>query len=433
MKKNIWPLIGALFLELFLLLVFGLLAVISMGYIVSNVIVWTNFSILQFASGWDAFWMFWVFFSDALLYVILVFMFVEIGLYLLRTSGKVIVKGYEKYSGKIQDKWANRFKSMSLLVLFRLIKINTVKRGIIAYVSIIVLMLLSGFIGKTVLTGKNALIYRAFETINLYSHLEEVDFTPSINDDQVFDLLIEGGVANIHLYQVKESSKAKFYLLYDDEQIKDAYEFEIDYINQTITARLNLDQESYTRYVDSVLPSLEFYLPEWLKLDHIRIDIHTAGNVTIDYLKYDSIEIDASKSEIYLRTLSGVTPSLIQINAFESKLNLQVDQVDQLHVSLRSTEANIRIRVVNQEMVLQLIEQSRVFMFQSTIVSLNAVANNSVLELREVYPTQVAIQLTSSTLYYVNGQSTYPYGVFSIEQTLSKVTTQGVPYDSSSE
>jgi hypothetical protein len=432
MNKRILPLIGAFLIELVLLLLFGLLALFSISYFVANINVWTDYSVLQYASDGDRFWMFLFLTSDAMLYVILGLLFLEVGLLLIRTSGKVVFKAIEQYSGTKQTVWFERWKKISLLTLIKLVKLNTLKKGLIAYFAVIAVMLLSGWVGKQALVSRDALVYRTFETKNLYSELDAPDFAAEIETDVVYDIQIEAGVGNVHLYQVSGTTEAKIYLLYDEEIVLTEYELTIDRDNHSIQIRLNNSQLSYAPYVDLVLPSVELYLPDGLMVGDVTIDVATYGTVSVDFLSFETIAIDMKGGELYLRQNQDQIAKSIAVSAEDAKVTIQIDRVELLALTLSGSRANVRVRIVDTTLTLIAEASSDLFFYQASIAQFNATIADSIVELREVYATTTTLEVTNASLIYVNGVAAFPYGVFDLESVNSTINTRGTPDDSAS-
>jgi|GEM_PF-3571546 len=432
MKRSIWPLVTALVFELFLLLVFGIVVFITFGYASSNAVLWNDFGLLRYTSGVESFWLFLVVFSQALQYVIFLYLAMEAMLYMIRSAGKAVIKGYEKFQGVEATKWRARISKISTLGFYKAIKINTPKRGIITYVVVVALMFLTGLVGNAVLKNQDSLVYRTMKTINLYSEEEIVDFTPSINADDEFDITIHAGMANIHLYQIKEASEAKFYLLYDEVQVKDNYQFEIDYDAKTITATVNDTQDSYEKYVDAVIPSLEFYLPEWLKLGTITIVLDFGGIIRLDYIHFQDLHLSATHSEIHVRNQTGFLANSLTLTAEYSRATIQIDRVKSLDITLNHSYFNGRLRVIDETLSMNAWNDSEVLMFQSTIASLDMQIWDSSLQLIETYPKTALIEVFRSQVYFSNGQSQYPYESVIINHYESDLQIRGVQYDTTS-
>ncbi len=429
MKRSIWPLLTAFIFELFLLLVFGIVVFITFGYASSNAVVWNDFGLLQYTSGMETFWLFLVVFSQALQYVIFIYLAIEAMLYMIRSAGKAVIKGYEKFQGVEMTKWRTRVNKISTLGFYKAIKINTPKRGIITYVIVVALMFLSGVVGNAVLKNQESLVYRTMKTINLHSEEEIVDFTSSINEDDVFDITVQAGMANIHLYQIKESSQAKFYLLYDEIQVKDNYQFDIDYTAKTITAVVNETQSNYEKYVDAVIPSLEFYLPEWLKLGTITVILEFGGVIRLDYIHFQNLNLSAKHSEIHVRNQTGFLANSLSLHAEYSRATIQIDRITSLDITLNHSYFNGRLRVIDETLAMNAWNDSEVLMFQSTIANLEMQIWDSSLQLIESYPKTALLEVFRSQVYFSNGQSQYPYESITILNYESDLQIRGVQYD----
>lgn len=432
-KKNYGVILGALTLEILLIALLFLAGLFFFSYFEANLIVWENFSILAFAAGWDRFWMMLYLASDALLFVILIFLFLEVVLFLIRTAAKTVFKAVEKTLGASQDKALGIIKKISLLTLFRAMKINTVKKGIIAYVIVIALMLLSGWIPKQVLQSREALVYRTFETKNLFSKVDAPDFSAEIDSRMPFDVVIQGGVANVHLYQVSDTTEAKLYLLYDEERVLSDYSFTIDRENGRLTILVNQTQTSYEPYVDWVLPSVEVYLPDQLVIDDVQIDVQTHGSVAVDYLQFQSIDVSMKEGELYVRQTKDQAALIARIEAVNAQVTLQFERVGELTLVLNGTRANVRVKAIDHALTIDAIHESDLFMYQISAESIDARFADSIVQLREVYAPTILLDATNTSLTFVNGLSSYPYLTVDLTLVGGSASLRGLPDDAQGE
>ena len=433
MKKPFGAILGALLAEILLVTLILLGGLFAASYFEANLVVWQNYGILKYASGADAFWMGMYLTSDALLFVILVFLFAEVVLFLVRTAAKIVFKTVEKTMNAPQDKALAFVKKISLLSLFRLMKINTVKKGIIAYVAVIAVMLLSGWIPKAILENREALVFRTFETKNLHSNVDAPDFAAAIEAGTPYDVVIEAGVANVHLYQVSSTTEAKLYLLYDEERILADYVWEIDDVAHILTIHVNESQSEYTPYVDMVLPSVEIYLPDQLKIADVTIDIDAHGSVTIDYLSFENLDIAFKKGDLNIRQVKDHVAKSVTIEATDAMLTIQFDRVETLELNLIGTRANIRARAIDHLLKVQATSGSDVFMYQISAESLEGTFADATVQFREIYAPTIDIEATGSSLVYVNGLSSYPYLNVSIRTNGGETSLRGLPDDAQSD
>lgn len=429
MKRPYGALLGALLAEILLVTLILLSGLFAVSYFEANLIVWQNYALLQYASGADAFWMGLYLTSDVLLFVILVFLFAEVVLFLVRTAAKIVFKTVEKTMNAPQDKALAIVKKISLLSVFRLLKINTVKKGIIAYVAVIAVMLLSGWIPKAVLEQREALVFRTFETKNLHSKVDAPDFAAAIEAGTPYDVVIRAGVANVHLYQVSSTTEAKLYLLYDEERILADYVWTIDAQNGILEIEVNPTQTTYTPYVDMVLPSVEIYLPDLLVVKDVTIDIAVHGSVNVDYLAFETLDIAFRKGDLNIRQIKDHVAKSVVIEAWDAMMTVQFDRVESLDLNLINTRANIRARAIDHLLKIRATDGSDLFMYQISAETLEGSFADATVQLREIYAPTIDIEAVDTSLVYVNGLSSYPYLNVSIRQTGGEISLRGLPDD----
>lgn len=429
MKRPYGTILGALLAEILLVTLILLSGLFALSYFEANLIVWENYAVLETASGADAFWMALYLTSDVLLFVILVFLFAEVVLFLVRTAAKIVFKTVEKTMNAPQDKALAFVKKISLLSLFRLMKIDTVKKGIIAYVAVIAVMLLSGWIPKAVLEQREALVFRTFETKNLHSKVDAPDFAAAIEAGTPYDVVIRAGVANVHLYQVSSTTEAKLYLLYDEERILADYVWTIDAQNGILEIEVNPNQTTYTPYVDMVLPSVEVYLPDQLVVKDVTIDIAVHGSVNVDYLAFETLDIAFKKGDLNIRQIKDHVAKSVVIEAWDALMTVQFDRVESLELNLINTRANIRARAIDHLLKIRATEGSDLFMYQISAETLEGSFADATVQLREIYAPTIDIETVDTSLVYVNGLSSYPYLNVSIRQTGGEISLRGLPDD----
>lgn len=432
MKRSITPLLFALLFEVALLIVFGLITLITFGYANSNLDVWTNFGLLQYANQ-DGFALFLFFFSSAFQYVIFIYLALEAVLFLARTALKAIIGGMEKYTQKPQDKWRERSKKISTIGLYKRLGITNQKRAILSYVVVISVMFLSGFVGRTILKANDSLVYRTIETINLYKEERIENFRDQIDYQQKFNVIIEAPFANIHLYQVKQSVDAKFYFLYDDIAIKDQFDLTIDLENFLIVFTLNTDQTTYEKYVDPVLPSIEIYLPEWLQIDLVSIQLHHGGLIRVDYLPFQDLVIQASNAIVDVRNQTTQAPHLIDVTLVQSQLSIQLETIEEVRIQANQSKVMLRSKNITQQLHLSLTQQSEGRLYQNTIQDMQITSHDSTLQLIEVYAKTALMDCHNSTVYFSNGIASYPYDKIVILTENTKLDVRGIPYDTTRE
>ena len=321
-------------------------------------------------------------------------------------------------------------KSISLITFFKAIKINTPKRSIIAYVILMAVVFGSGWIAKTVLKANDSLVYRSYEIINLYSDEQIIDFQDELTDDQQYQILIDTDVANIHLYTVSSTTDAKFYFLYDTNEQKSAYSIDIDEDLNIITVNLDQDTFGYERYVDPVLPSIEIYLPSTIKIDLIDVSISQYGSLTMEYVTFQDLKVKGYQADITI-TGEGIRVDSIDIDQYLGDLQLILDHSNDVFLKLDQVEGTIRLNLIENSLNIESIF-SDLFIYQIDSKTIDILATDSSLELREVVGVNHSMNLDTTQLLYVNSSGNNTT-IVTIVSTNSVLTLRGVTNDQESE
>lgn len=416
-------LLMTLLMEILFTALLTVIIVVIVGYVSVNIVFFDNFSIVGFANGWERFWIFLYFLSDVLYFVLLSLIFFEAALFAVRQIFIRAIKAIEKIQDKDFEKAQTVIKSVSLVTMFKWMKIDTMKRSIITYLIVIALVLGSGWLSKAVLKANDSPVYRAYEVLNLYTDDTIYDFTDELTAEQTYDITITSGVGNIHIYSVANSNEAKFYYLYDTEAQLTAYDLIVDKETDTITVHINEDQTLYERYVDPVLPSLEIYLPSSIHIGTITVDIAYYGALTMEYLAFAALKVDAKNADLSIKA-QELTVGTIDIRQTNGNLILNVDDAESVTLDLDTIDASIRLADIAMAMDLTA-NKTNIFLYQTVAASIDITATDSQLELREVVSEDTSIDLLRSDLLYVN-TSGENQSIATIHSIDSVMTLRGV-------
>ncbi len=401
-----------------------------MGYIVVNLETFTNLSLVNYAVGWEKFWVFVFYFSDLMFYFIISLIFIELILFVLRRMILRGIKAVETIKAVEFPKAIEIVKSISLISVFKAIRINTPKRSIIAYVILMAVVFGSGWISKTVLKAYDSLVYRSYKIINLHSDEQIIDFQDELTDDQRYDIIINTDVANIHLYTVSNTTEAKFYFLYDTETQKSAYSINVDQESNQIIIDLDQSLTNYEKYVDPVLPSIEIYLPSTIKIDLIDVSILTYGSLTMEYVTFGDLKVDSHNADLSI-TGEGVRVNTIDITQYKGDLQLIIDHSDDVVLDLDKVDASVRLNLVENTLNVTTVD-TELFMYQTDATAIMVTAIDSSLEFREVIGDDILIDIDTCELLYVNTSGKNPT-VATIVSKNSVTTLRGVINDQESE
>ncbi|MBU1144717.1 MAG: hypothetical protein KJ971_02510 [Firmicutes bacterium] len=427
--------IKAILLGVFLELILGVFMVIAIflfyNYFGLNFELFQTLKVVSSGVGIEKLWLFLYLGSAVGFYILFCLIFFELVLFLLRTMIKVSLKAIEKIKNNSLEKYYTIQKRISLFTLFRVIKINTPKRGLIAYFVIIALVWGSGLLGKAILSQTQSYVFRSYEQLNLYSDETLVDFTSEIALEEPYQIQVTTGVGSVHLYQLTSETDLKIYYLYDTLLQKDSYSLEIDETLNLISISFNESITSYELYQDDVMPSVEIYLPATLLLDEIDVQILNVGNCTMEY-------VDANKLSLKINNgTATLTESENRINEFEieaisSTLKMTIDEATNLVLTLDDTLTNLRLYQVDETVLIDSSNGTDIFFYTSNMNSLQISAINSRIEMREVYTENIMVSIEDTTYIHINSNDSASMTVLSYIHINCQVTLKGVKYDQDS-
>lgn len=427
MKKNIIKtVLVILIMEIVLAALLALAIIFTVGYMDINAGVFGQMNLVGYARGYEKLWVFIYYLSDILFYLIIALLFFELILLIIRTMVTRGLKAIETIRGNDLKRIIEKVKKVSLITFFKVIKINTPKRSIIAYAIVMALVFGSGWIAKTVLNAYDSLVYRSDKIINLYSDEVLIDFANETTDADQYTILIDSDIVNIHIYSVANTVEGKFYLLYDTPEQKEAYSLDVNKETNAIVINLDQNQESYQKYIDPVLPSVELYLPSTLKVNIVDVSITTYGSLTMEYLTFNDLIIDSRNADLSIKG-EGMMVDSINLTQYAGNLSLVFDNVESAHLDIEDVTATLRLNQISDDLVVDSV-LSKIFLYQTTAETLTLNGDESEFELREVAGVNAVVNITNSKLLYVNTTSQNPASVTIISEN-SEITTKGVKND----
>lgn len=427
MKKNIIKtVLVILIMEIVLAALLALAIIFTVGYMDINAGVFGQMNLVGYARGYEKLWVFIYYLSDILFYLIIALLFFELILLIIRTMVTRGLKAIETIRGNDLKRIIEKVKKVSLITFFKAIKINTPKRSIIAYAIVMALVFGSGWIAKTVLNAYDSLVYRSDKIINLYSDEVLIDFANETTDADQYTILIDSDIVNIHIYSVANTVEGKFYLLYDTPEQKEAYSLDVNKETNAIVINLDQNQESYQKYIDPVLPSVELYLPSTLKVNIVDVSITTYGSLTMEYLTFNDLIIDSRNADLSIKG-EGMMVDSINLTQYAGNLSLVFDNVESAHLDIEDVTATLRLNQISDDLVVDSV-LSKIFLYQTTAETLTLNGDESEFELREVAGVNAVVNITNSKLLYVNTTSQNPASVTIISEN-SEITTKGVKND----
>ncbi len=428
-SKTAWikPALKTFLLELVWMVPMTVLFILLVGYIQVNFPILSEIKLTAYAQGWEAFWVFCFFFSNILYFIVLIALMAEAILFFLRKMGLTAIKGIETIKQQTFPKLQSYVKAVSFITLFKKIKINTMKKALIAYVIALIIVFGSGWLAKTVLKATDSLVYRSHEVIHLNHQDQTYDFSTDITAKTPYDLVIETGMAHVHVYTISDTNEGSFYVLYDTESQLDDYELVIDDTDKSIHVTLNRNQLTYERYVDDVIPAIEIYLPEALVINSTSVRIANQGSLTMEYVTFGDLTVNAKECDTSIKANDTIVGD-IAITQVMGSLDLEIDRMERAMIELTSVDATIHLETIADDATLEVVS-SEVFLYQMTADALIVNSVESNLEFREVVAPTLHFTLTKGSLLYVNANRGVD-SIATIESTDATITLRGVVNDS---
>lgn len=412
-----------LFFVAFFIVIFGV------SYFQANLFLFTDFSVLSYSVGWEKVLMSIYLGCNALFMIFISLIVIELVLFILRMMVKSVLSTYRYLSLKSTDKADLVVKKVSLITLFKWMRINSTKRAIITYIVLIVVIFGFKFVSEQIMKASDFFIYRVYENKHLYTQTDDYDFTNAIESMDEYTLQISSSVGNIHLYQMKDETQANFVYLYDETNQLASYSFIVDEIGKTITIVFNQSVNSYNEYSDTLRPQMELYLPEGLILNDVHLSIEVSGDIVVDYAGMNTLDIVAHDSEIYVSALNYVIENL-SVDVESSKIRIQTRSLNIASFQLNDSEATLTLGEIYNDLSIEVMNESQLYLYNVDVDDLTINSSDSFLELREVYATTIIVHLNNDTFEHLNGSATDQPESYQIYQTESTVVLRGVESDS---
>jgi len=338
----------------------------------------------------------------------------------------------EKTMNRPMEKPLAKIKKFSLATVFLGLKINNAKKGIIAYLVLIVVIFGSGFLAKTLLSNQSSLIYRTYVNENAaYEVIDNLDMSNWIENDTAISIDIETGCGAIGVYQVDSTTDIRIVLLYDEIGEVQELTYSMDSTNDVLNVAFNETQSEYQKYVDVLYPTVEIYVPSALFIDDITINIAHYGNVAMQYVSAKSLDVTMQNGSFSIQQTQDFI-SNVSLVATNTKILLMQKYAINLDITAVNCEADIQVDEVNQVFSMNATQNSDIYAYSMSVASLVVQSDSSSIELREVYVENGDITLSQSTYFHANGTSGSTPLSYVISSSDSKITVRGFKYDSES-
>ena len=396
------------------------------SYLSANWRVFPALSLLKFSSGWGRLWLCLWLGSDVLFFILVALILVEIILFLIRTILRTGIRAHGLLANRDVSGWNAALKQWSLLTLFRAIGVNDRKKAVIAYVIIILVVFGPGWLGKAVLQATDDLVFRTREQQHLQEETHTVDFAQAISAQKTYDLSITAGVGIIHLYTSKDTPEGRFHFLYDNDSQKNAFTMAVDEEAGTIMIAFGAE-ETYEAYVDPVPSAVEIFLPASLPIDSVTVNIAVSGFLAVSYLDFSTFQVDLKNTQTAFST-EGFEVGSIRMKTENGSLTLKTGTAALLDLDLSGTKTSVETGTILGTVNITAVDTDLQW-FRTHASALVLRGSNSELELREIYASDVDMEVDRCRMIYRNNDDDYDFTLFELRATASTVSSTGVPYD----
>ncbi|MFA5006508.1 MAG: hypothetical protein WC509_03460 [Candidatus Izemoplasmatales bacterium] len=429
MNKTTLVMIRNLLIAVVLALLLGLIVLFAVSFFQVNAERFSILPIVAFAHGWEKFWV-WIYLAaDAGYLLVLGLLFLELSLFLVRLIGTLIVRGVAAVRGNDPAPLVAAVRKLSLATPIRALGINTPTKSIVAYVALIVVVLGSGWVAKKVLEGNDSLVYRSIVVENLESDELVVDVTDDIANGDAYDVVVTAGVGNVHLYAVSDTTEIKVYFLYDTAAQKDTLVWSVDPASNRIDVAFAHGETGYVRYADPLPGAVEIYVPKTLPIADVTVNLAAYGNLTIEYLGFESLSADVAAGRIGL-TAADVSVGDVTLVSRGGEIAVKADGCDSLSLTLSDgAQATVTAGTVQGTLQADLQAGTSLLAYSTAAARLDVEGAGADVELRELYAPIVAIRLSGGSLLYSNGDKDYVHADWSLETDGTDVSLRGVPDD----
>lgn len=408
---------------LFIVLIF------SFSYVTTNLYAFTDLKILAYGNGAEVFWMALYLGTNTLFTLVVFLVLLEIALFTLRMMAKVALNTIAKVTGKENLKIDSFFKNLSIIALLKKIKIDNRKRAIIAYLVLMVLIFGVKFVVKSILSTTESDLYRVYENISLYHDTYTENLTDELEEGGQYTLLINTSVGNIHLYTMSESTDMELLYYYDTLGQKCTLDYTIDKETNTILVSFNESVDSYTPYVDDLLPQVEIYLPESLSIQLVEVHVTNYGTVAMEYFSALELTLFVNHTNVNI-DLPNNSIDTYYIEAKDSSIRINTNDTKYFDLLADNCSANITLGDVQQTANFHLENESSFYLYQTIGYNMNFFSKNSILDIREVYSTNLTIDTQNDDFTYLNGSPSNQPDTISVIIDGSKMNVKGLTYDS---
>ncbi|MGD9909628.1 MAG: hypothetical protein AB7U79_03365 [Candidatus Izemoplasmatales bacterium] len=433
MKKGIFKKVFVMTLtEVLLSVLLFIVLIFSFSYVTTNLYAFTDLGILTYGSGAEVLWMALYLGTNSLFTLVIILVLLEIALFTLRMMAKVALNTISKVTGKENLKIDTFFKNLSIIALIKKIKIDNRKRAIIAYLVLMVLIFGVKLVTKSILSTTESNLYRVYENISLYHDTYTESLTDELDEGSGYTLIVNTSVGNIHLYTMSETTDMEVIYYYDTLLQKCTLDYQIDKDTNTIQINFNQAITTYEKYVDDLLPQIELYLPETLPINNVEVHVENYGTVAMEYFSATELNLFVNHANVNI-DLPNNTIDSYYIEAQNSTIRINTNDTLYFDLIANHSTANITLGDVKQTANFHLENESSFYLYQAIGYNLNFVSNNSILDIREVYATNLTIDTQNDDFTYLNGSPSNQPDSISVIIDGSKMNVKGLTYDSEGE
>ncbi len=435
MGRRILATLPFLLVNILLFIVVILFGMFAFNFISINSYLLSIIGLSKFTSGWSAFLITFYGLMQIAIYIIYILLIVEIGCLVLRLLLSNFYHAFDAYRN--QPYHSRKYvKMITLITVFKKIGINTKTKALISYLFVALIVIGGSFVTKKIMEKSDDVVYRAYAKINLKREetpKEALDMSDVIEAKEAITVDVKMGIGSLYIIkQGQVNGKVREYITiyynYDNQEQLDTYSYNFDVNTSELKINAVLDNTSYEKYEEAVMPTVLIIFPANLTIDKVNFETNqgdfeltetTIGDVFIktndSVIRFDQ----ATKKEINNLSIAG---NNLDVNLDEMYINekftcqikngiLRLDKGTYHDVDINIDNVKFTINTVNAEN--SLIE----------MVNTNVIISN-------YYAKNMTFNVNSSDLQMNNYQdSSYVYEKVLVNHQNSKIKISGLKFE----
>ena len=321
-------------------------------YIKINVEKFSLFTFSKYVSGYTKILViFWGIIEFLIFLTIEILLFTELLLWIFRLNARNIIKILDNMTGKKHS--PKIINKISTITLFKLMGINTIKRGLIFGFSYIGVLYLSQFLlGRDFFLGKT-LIYRTYQQTSptrvesLHTDTEEIELKNKLIPNDTLKISIQGG--NCFVYVDYRANQTYTGLVleynYDTDTQKNWYSYTFDDTTGELNVIIDNHDYVYQRYVDDLIPTIRVLVPKTHSVGRLEVEVDKSGYVMVGEFEVSREEYKVVNSTLSFNN-SKKSITNLSITANSSKISGDLALVENCIIDLTDTEMILNKAVI---------------------------------------------------------------------------------------